>query len=92
MLREIFYGEENKALTSHEELIDAEPREVFIIACLLVPIIGIGFYPKIVTQIYDATTTKLAGTLRDAVPALASKRDNKRLASIHALAAPSLTK
>jgi NAD(P)H-quinone oxidoreductase subunit 4 len=43
MLREIFYGAENKELTSHEALIDAEPREVFIIACLLVPIIGIGY-------------------------------------------------
>ncbi len=91
MLREIFYGAENKVLTSHEELVDAEPREVFIIACLLVPIIGIGFYPKIVTQIYDTTTTKLAGVLRDAVPVLAEKRNNKRLASIEAQASPSLS-
>ncbi len=91
MLREIFYGKENTALTSHQDLVDAEPREVFIIACLLVPIIGIGFYPKIVTQIYDTTTTKLAGVLRDAVPALAEKRDNKRLASIQAQSAPSLS-
>ncbi len=90
MLREIFYGKENKALTSHQDLVDAEPREVFIIACLLVPIIGIGFYPKIVTQIYDATTTKLAGVLRDAVPVLAAKRDNKRLAAIQAQPSPSL--
>lgn len=90
MLREIFYGKENKALTSHQDLVDAEPREVFIIACLLVPIIGIGFYPKIVTQIYDATTTKLAGVLREAVPVLAAKRDNKRLAAIQAQSSPSL--
>lgn len=90
MLREIFYGKENKALTSHQDLVDAEPREVFIIACLLVPIIGIGFYPKIVTQIYDATTTKLAGVLREAVPVLAAKRDNKRLAAIQAQPSPSL--
>jgi NAD(P)H-quinone oxidoreductase subunit 4 len=92
MLREIFYGKENTELTSHQDLVDAEPREVFIIACLLVPIIGIGFYPKIVTQIYDATTTKLAATLREAVPVLANKRDNKRLASLQAQAAPSLSK
>ncbi len=91
MLREIFYGKENKALTSHQDLVDAEPREVFIIACLLVPIIGIGFYPKIVTQIYDTTTTKLAGVLRDAVPVLAAaKRDNKRLAAIQSQPSPSL--
>ena len=59
MLREIFYGPENKALVEHEVLVDAEPREVFIIACLLVPIIGFGFYPKLLTQIYDATTQNL---------------------------------
>jgi len=71
MLREIFYGVENKELTSHEELVDAEPREVFIIACLLVPIIGIGLYPKLITQIYDATAQSLVATLRDSVPSLA---------------------
>ncbi len=71
MLREIFYGEENKELVSHEALIDAEPREVFIIACLLVPIIGIGLYPKLLTGIYDSTTTQLTARLRNSVPSLA---------------------
>lgn len=70
MLREICYGPENKELVEHEALIDAEPREVFIIACLLVPIIGIGFYPKILTDMYDATTVQLTAKLRDAVPTL----------------------
>ncbi|MDX2256243.1 MAG: NAD(P)H-quinone oxidoreductase subunit 4 [Pseudanabaenaceae cyanobacterium bins.39] len=82
MLREIFYGQENKELSSHQNLVDAEPREVFIIACLLVPIIGIGFYPKVVTQIYDSTTTKLAGLLRESAPVLANKRDDNRFASL----------
>ncbi|MBD2101155.1 photosynthetic/respiratory NAD(P)H-quinone oxidoreductase subunit D1 [Leptolyngbya sp. FACHB-261] len=68
MLREIFYGPENKALVEHEVLVDAEPREVFIIACLLIPIIGIGFYPKMITQVYDATTQKLVAQLREAAP------------------------
>jgi NAD(P)H-quinone oxidoreductase subunit 4 len=70
MLREIFYGPENKKLVEHEALIDAEPREVFVITCLLVPIIGIGFYPKILTQIYDASTQQLTARLRAAVPTL----------------------
>lgn len=70
MLREMLYGPENKELVSHQELVDAEPREVFIIACLLVPIIGIGLYPKIVTQIYDATTTQLTQRARNSVPTL----------------------
>ncbi|XGV89023.1 MAG: NAD(P)H-quinone oxidoreductase subunit 4 [Limnothrix sp. BL-A-16] len=73
MLREIFYGPENQELVSHEVLIDAEPREVFIIACLLIPIIGIGFYPKLLTQIYDSTTVQLTARLRDAVPTLVSR-------------------
>ncbi|MEM8641393.1 MAG: NAD(P)H-quinone oxidoreductase subunit 4 [Cyanobacteria bacterium P01_G01_bin.54] len=70
MLREIFYGEENKDLVKKQALIDAEPREVFIIGSLLVPIIAIGFYPKIATQIYDSTSTQLTAMLRDHVPAL----------------------
>jgi NAD(P)H-quinone oxidoreductase subunit 4 len=41
MLREILYGPENKELVKNEKLVDAEPREVFIIAGLLVPNIGI---------------------------------------------------
>ena len=71
MLRELLYGPENKELVEHTELVDAEPREVFIIASLLVPIIGIGLYPKIVTQVYDATTTHLVAVARQSVPTLA---------------------
>ena len=70
MLREILYGPENKELVEHTKLIDAEPREVFIIACLLIPIIGIGLYPKFITQIYDSTTHKLTALLRDSLPSL----------------------
>ncbi|MGL5134388.1 MAG: proton-conducting transporter membrane subunit, partial [Planktothrix sp.] len=73
MLREILYGPENKELVKNEKLVDAEPREVFIIACLLVPIIGIGLYPKILTQVYDSTTTQLTALIRNSVPTLAQK-------------------
>ena len=52
MLREIFFGKENAKLISKAKLVDAEPREIYIIACLLVPIIGIGLYPKIMTDSY----------------------------------------
>jgi NAD(P)H-quinone oxidoreductase subunit 4 len=80
MLREIFYGEENKKLVEKEELIDAEPREVFIIACLLIPIIGVGFYPKLLTQIYDTTTTSLTANLRDSVPTIVAHRQSNPVA------------
>jgi NAD(P)H-quinone oxidoreductase subunit 4 len=87
MLREMLYGPENKELAEHHALIDAEPREVFIIACLLVPIIGIGLYPKIVTQIYDATTHQLTGLLRHSVPSLVKQAS---LPTVEALRAPKI--
>jgi NAD(P)H-quinone oxidoreductase subunit 4 len=90
MLREIFYGNENKQLVEHEELVDAEPREVFIIACLLVPIIGVGFYPKLLTQIYDSTTTTLTAHLRDSVPTIAHKPSNP-VAIGNSIRAPQIT-
>ena len=80
MLREIFYGPENKELTSHEVLVDAEPREIFIIASLLVPIIGIGLYPKLLTQIYDAKTIQLTARLRGQLPTLALQQSQKPVA------------
>ena len=51
----IFFGKENPKLIEERKLIDAEPREVYIIACLLLPIIGIGLYPRIVTESYIAS-------------------------------------
>ncbi|MDF0554624.1 photosynthetic/respiratory NAD(P)H-quinone oxidoreductase subunit D1 [Kamptonema sp. UHCC 0994] len=84
MLREILYGPENKSLVEHEVLVDAEPREVFIIACLLVPIIGIGLYPKILTQVYDATTVQLTARLRDSVPSLVAKAASEKMVSLRA--------
>nr|WP_069966805.1 MULTISPECIES: photosynthetic/respiratory NAD(P)H-quinone oxidoreductase subunit D1 [Cyanophyceae]OEJ75592.1 NAD(P)H-quinone oxidoreductase subunit 4 [Desertifilum tharense IPPAS B-1220] len=92
MLREICYGPENKELVEHEALIDAEPREVFIIACLLIPIIGIGFYPKLVTQVYDATTVQLTARLRDSVPTLTPSPAVAQLGAQEVAAAPLLPK
>lgn len=85
MLREMLYGPENQELIEHEALIDSEPREVFIIACLLVPIIGIGLYPKILTQVYDATTVQLTARLRNSVPTLA---ENASVALAEPMEAP----
>jgi len=59
MLREIFFGKENPKLTEERKLVDAEPREVYIIACLLLPIIGIGLYPRLVTESYLASINNL---------------------------------
>ena len=59
MLREIFFGKENSELVENTNLVDAEPREVYIISCLLVPIIGIGLYPKLMTDSYRASIEAL---------------------------------
>ena len=90
MLREIFYGPENKELTSHEKLIDAEPREIFIIACLLIPIVGIGFYPKMITQVYDSKTLEITARLQDALPTVAEQRLNSEPTAAAQLAAPTI--
>jgi NAD(P)H-quinone oxidoreductase subunit 4 len=59
MLREIFFGKENAELVSHTHLVDAEPREIYVISCLLVPIIGIGLYPRLLTDTYRASIEAL---------------------------------
>jgi NAD(P)H-quinone oxidoreductase subunit 4 len=92
MLREIFYGPENKELTSHEVLVDAEPREVFIIACLLIPIIGIGFYPKLLTQVYDSKTVQLTARLRDSVPTLAEQAPVQEPLAAQVFRAPAIAR
>ncbi|MEH1919180.1 NAD(P)H-quinone oxidoreductase subunit 4 [Nostoc sp.] len=43
---------------------DARPREVFIAACFLLMIIGIGFYPKMAMQMYDVKTVAVNANLR----------------------------
>ena len=91
MLREILYGPENKELEEHHALVDAEPREVFIIASLLVPIIGIGLYPKVATTIYDATTNKLTALARNSVPSLVQQAKAKTPSfSLYSLKAPEI--
>ncbi|NWF57827.1 MAG: NAD(P)H-quinone oxidoreductase subunit 4 [Fischerella sp.] len=43
---------------------DAKPRELFIAACFLLPIVGIGFYPKLATQMYDVKTVAVNAQVR----------------------------
>ncbi|QHV00510.1 NAD(P)H-quinone oxidoreductase subunit 4 [Synechocystis sp. CACIAM 05] len=89
MLREMLYGPENEELVNHTNLVDLEPREVFIIGCLLVPIIGIGFYPKLITQIYDPTINQLVQTARRSVPSLVQQANLSPL-EVTALRAPTI--
>jgi NAD(P)H-quinone oxidoreductase subunit 4 len=77
----------------HEVLVDAEPREVFIIASLLVPVIGIGLYPKIVSGMYDATTQQITAKLRQSVPTLVeSSQVASSTSSVPAWQAPAIAR
>jgi NAD(P)H-quinone oxidoreductase subunit 4 len=67
MLRQVFFGKEQGEF-GDSLLKDANPREIFITACLLLPIIGIGLYPKLATQTYDVTAVALAAQVREALP------------------------
>lgn len=57
---------------------DAKPREVFITACLLLPIIGIGLYPKLATTTYDVKTVEVASKARSALPTIAQQQEMSR--------------
>ena len=79
MLREIFYGQENSTLVEHTKLVDAEPREVYIVSCLLVPIIGIGIYPRLTTETYRASVEQLVQQGRSALVAAAPSAPSQGL-------------
>ncbi|QYO68746.1 endonuclease V [Leptolyngbya sp. 7M] len=72
MLRTMFYGAEQGELVN-VSLTDAKPREAFIALCLLVPIIGIGIYPKLATQTYDVKTVEVAQQARQVLPLIAEQ-------------------
>ncbi len=74
MLRQVFYGEQNKELHLDAVISDVKPREIFITACLLLPIIGIGFYPKLATQTYDVKAVELAAHARQVLPVVAHQQ------------------
>ncbi len=50
---------------------DASPREVFIAACFLAVIIGVGFYPKVAMQMYDVKTVAVNGQVRESYTQIA---------------------
>ena len=65
MLRRIFYGDAGEVVAKVPNILDIRPREVFVALCLLVPIIGIGLYPKVATQVYDLKTVEVASQIQD---------------------------
>lgn len=88
MLREVFYGVENFGLVISEYHSDAKPREMFIALCLLVPIIGIGLYPKLATQTYDVKTVAVATQVRDVLSTVVAQQPSPQYSDV--LLAPQL--
>lgn len=79
MLRQVFYGESNPQLKLAKFQLDAQPREIFIATCLLLPIIGIGLYPKLATNTYDLTTIEVAAKTRAALPVIVQQINHEDL-------------
>lgn len=82
MFRQVFYGQTNSELKIEKYMGDASSREIFITACLLVPIIGIGLYPKIATETYDVKTVAIAAQVRNALPLVAQRQVVSGIASL----------
>ncbi len=83
MLRQVFYGATNPSLKIDSFQADAQPREIFITTCLLLPIIGIGLCPKLATSSYDVKTMEVASKARSALPVIIQRQpaDNYSLVS-----------
>ncbi len=90
MLRVVFYGNKNPELNLGKFQLDAKPREVFITACLLLPIIGIGLYPKLATTTYDVKTVEVATKVRSALTAIAQQNNSTEELASTVLVAPEI--
>jgi NAD(P)H-quinone oxidoreductase subunit 4 len=71
----------NCVLPIDAEFTDARPREVFIAMLFFVPIIAIGFYPKLASQFYDATTVAINAQVRQTYVQVARSRNVPAFAS-----------
>jgi NAD(P)H-quinone oxidoreductase subunit 4 len=79
MLRQVFYGKETRITV--DPWLDIQPREIAIATCLLLPIVGIGFYPKVATQTYDVKTVDVAAEVRNAASTFAQQQQRDRFFS-----------
>ncbi|MEL7086027.1 MAG: NAD(P)H-quinone oxidoreductase subunit 4 [Cyanobacteria bacterium J06597_1] len=91
MLRRMFFGNGDSGSVVVDPWQDIKPRELAIAACLLVPIFGIGFYPKLATQTYDVKTIALSDRVTHEVTVVANaRRQHPAVEYADAKIAPSL--
>jgi len=70
--RRVFFGDLKLKLDGGFQ-VDASAREIFVALCLVVPVIGIGLYPKLATQVHDAKTEAIAAHYQTLMPTLAQQ-------------------
>ena len=68
MLRSIFYGDVGDIKPPADDSWEIMPREAFVAVCLLIPIIGIGLYPKMAIQTYSVKTIEVAAQVKTTLP------------------------
>ena len=83
-LRVIFYGKNENGFKVDKYEIDANPREVFIAASIIIPVIAVGFYPKLLTNTYDAKTVELANRAQAVIPVVAQQQEKSVEANLPA--------
>ncbi|MDJ0691290.1 MAG: NAD(P)H-quinone oxidoreductase subunit 4 [Xenococcaceae cyanobacterium MO_188.B32] len=81
-LREVFYGQKNPQLKFEKFSFDANPREISITASLIVPIIALGFYPKLVTNSYDVKTIEVTDKVQEALAVMTEQQGNQLNANL----------
>ena len=64
----------NCALPAEVIFSDAKPRELAIAFVFLLPVLGIGFYPKLATQFYDVKTVAINTQIKDSYTQIAQTR------------------
>lgn len=61
---------------------DAKPREIFIAACFLLLIIGVGLYPKLATQMYDVKTVAVNAEIRQSYLEIANNNSVEIISNV----------
>lgn len=53
MVRQMFYGYKSVNTSNKNNILDAGPREIFVLSSLFFPMLGIGLYPKLILPLWE---------------------------------------
>ena len=67
MIRQIFYGYKysTSQISNKSLLLDASPREIFIITSLLLPVLGIGLYPDLTLPLWSEKVKSVVNPINE---------------------------